>query len=338
VALAIDVSSPAIASSNTAAPSQTATTASFTPPANSLLVVMATGDSFSSSSNATFTVTDNLGAHLTYTQRMLSQSTDVPAAGGGAVIWTAPVTVSAAMTVSVTDNSGSGQGDIGAQVQVLTDGGTLPTVGANGKASSATASTTLAASLTATLTGSWSFGCAHDWNATGNMTAGVAGNTLISTVSFTGNSSHGFFRRTTADGVNASSTTITATYGGSTSAKRVGLVEIKGTVGATNPAIAFAPKRRRVGLPPRKIVKQGRAFSPIPPPALPPSFVPTLLVRRNNARRVPQARVNPAIVPPDGNQAVVPIPRRAPKPRRLMPLSQGERHLYTTARHHRSAR
>lgn len=232
MALAIDPSTPALASSNNAAVSQTSTTASFTPPANSLLVAMATGDTFNASTNPTVSITDNLGTHLTYTQRVLSNSTDTPAAGGGAAIWTAPVVTSAAMTVSLTWNAVSGTGDNGLQVMVITDGGNLPTVGTNGKASSATAGTTMAASYTATATGSWGFGCSNDWNATGNMTAGVAGNTLISTISFTGNSSQGFFRRTTADGASGSATTITATLGGSSSAKRLALVEVIGSVAA----------------------------------------------------------------------------------------------------------
>jgi hypothetical protein len=85
------------------------------------------------------TVTDNRATHLTYTQaRRVSNATDSPGAGGAAAIYTAPVTTSAAMTVSVSNSPGSGSGDVYVHVQVLTDTGNLPTASAgNGKANSA---------------------------------------------------------------------------------------------------------------------------------------------------------------------------------------------------------
>jgi uncharacterized protein (DUF2141 family) len=233
VALAVDASSPAVAQNITAASTNTATTASFTPPANSLLVVLISGDTFAAGTNSTWTITDNLATHLTYTQRVYSSSTDTPTAGGSSLIYTAPVTTSAAMTVSVTDAGGSGTADLYVLVQVLTAGGTAPTVGANGKTSSNTASTSVAASYTATGAGSWGFAAVQDWNASGTMTAGGTGNTIIASATPNANfMSYGFARRTTADGVSGTATTITVNMGGSSSAKHIAALEILDPGGA----------------------------------------------------------------------------------------------------------
>lgn len=226
MALAIDASTPAAAvATNTTATSQTATTASFTPPANSLLVVLFSVDG-PSSGTVTRSATDNLGVHLSYSERVAALPLDSPVTGGGVIIWTAPVTSSAAMTVSATATTNSGAADCYLQVVVVTGGGSTPTVGATGKAASATASTSIAASYTATAAGSWGFAGVHDWNATGSMTAGT-GCTVISTGTPNATlSSYGFARRTTADGVSGSATTITVNMGGSSSAKHIALVEI----------------------------------------------------------------------------------------------------------------
>lgn len=242
MALAIDTSSPALA---TAAPSnspETATTASFTPPANSLLVVLVAGDS-SSATTPTLTVTDNLGVHLTYTQRVWANRVDSPSTDGHAAIYTAPVTSSAAMTVSVTNSSNTtpGSADLACQVQVLTDGGSLPTVGAVAKTASTTSGTAVSTSYTATAAGSWGFGAVSDWNATGTMTAGT-GCTMIGTPgTFTGLISYGFVRRTTADGVSAASTTLATTLAAASTAKHIAAVEILGAAAAAQiPTLVMA--------------------------------------------------------------------------------------------------
>jgi hypothetical protein len=188
VALAIDASSPAVAQNITAASTDTATTASFTPPANSLLVVLVSGDTFAAGTNSTWTITDNLATHLTYTQRVYSSSTDTPNAGGSALIYTAPVTTSAPMTVSVTNAAGSGTGR-----PVHTGAGAngyqwLNSYSrGNGKLSS-TSGASLAASYTASANGSWGFAAVQDWNATGTMTAGGTGNTIIASATRTSTS------------------------------------------------------------------------------------------------------------------------------------------------------
>jgi hypothetical protein len=58
--------------------------------------------------------------------------------------------------------------------------------------------------------------------------------------------SYGFARRTTADGVSGSTTTVTVTLGGSSSASHIGLVEIVGTAGGGGQAAGgrYAPTSR----------------------------------------------------------------------------------------------
>jgi hypothetical protein len=233
VALAIDASSPsAITNSTNTGASLTATTASFTPPANSLLVVVVAGDTVGTTTQA-MSVTDNLGVHLTWTQQVVAAAGDSPAVGGQAAIFTAPVVTSAAMTVSATNTSSSTAGDsLAAQVFVITGGGTTPTVGAVAKKNQATAGTSIAQSYTATGTGSWGFGAVSDWNATGTMTAGGTGNTMVTASTFSGLISYGFARRTTADGVSGSATTITVNFAASSSANHLAMVEVLDPGGA----------------------------------------------------------------------------------------------------------
>jgi hypothetical protein len=200
VALAIDASSPATVNQTTTSQA-TATTASFTPPANSLLVVLWSGDT--QTIGTAPTITDNLGAHLTYTLAQW-QST----VSGQAAIWTAPVGSSAAMTVTVTNNDTGTFKDAALKVAVLTDGG-QPTVGTSSKGTGPT-STTIPMAYTATVTGSWGFAVISDWDAAATQSGGT-GTTLISTGT-TSDINWGQFRRTTADGVASSTTTINATY------------------------------------------------------------------------------------------------------------------------------
>jgi hypothetical protein len=248
VTLAIDASSPAVAVNGASSSPLTATTASFTPPANSLLVVLASGDNNSVNSTGTFSVTDNLGAHLTYTQRVFASNTDSPAAGSQAIIYTAPVTSSAPMTVSVTHTDNGGGGDLAAQVVVVTDGGNLPTVGTNAK-QAFTSGSVASCSYTATATGSWGFAAVADWSAGGTMTAGTGCTTIGTPGTNPGLMSYGFVRRTTADGVSGASTTLTANLAAASTAYHIAAVEVVGSGGgaASLPILAalyIGPTRR----------------------------------------------------------------------------------------------
>jgi hypothetical protein len=210
VALAIDGSTPAVAT-QTSSTIATVTTASFTPPAGSTLLVLYSGNTVDPTSPATPTITDSLGVHLTYTLSDFSARADGPAADGQAAIWTAPVASSAAMTVTVTNQAPSGSRHAALAVIVLTGAHATP-VGAHGKSGS-TLATSIAQSYTAQATSGWGFIAVCDWWAQGPETAGT-GCTLIGSGDLgTPDISWAFARRTIADDSNGVSNTLNVNVG-----------------------------------------------------------------------------------------------------------------------------
>jgi hypothetical protein len=162
MAIAIDASSP-IRFTGTPANNVDITSASFTPPANSVLVVCVSADTNGSSDNITIAVT---GGSLTWTNRVEHDPGDASANGGHASIWT-PVdgsTVSAsAQTVSVRRTAGNGStGRISVKVYVVTGADTADPTGATGENHSTTNNITPNA-YTSTVNNSRGFGCATDW-------------------------------------------------------------------------------------------------------------------------------------------------------------------------------
>jgi hypothetical protein len=191
--LAIDGSSPAVFTSAVA----NAVSASFTPPVGSLLVAAFAGNSTGGVNPASPTITDSRGVPLTYTQQVWRSRVDgSPVVDGHCAIWTAPVTSSASMTVTIT--SGGGSLEKACRVWVITGQHPVNPIGLVGKAASASASS-IAQNYTALHSLGQGFMCVLDWSALGNMTAG-AGNTLDGTGSVgAGQISYGFGRRTLAD-------------------------------------------------------------------------------------------------------------------------------------------
>lgn len=203
--LAIDGSSPAVATG--AGPS--VTSASFTPPTNSLLVIEWSGDSGTGQDPSAPTITDNLGGHLTYTLWDWQSHIDSPARNGQSAQWTAPVLSSAAMTISITNNASATTGAF--KVYVVTDSnGGLPVVGAHGKSGS-TSAASIAQNYTAAAGGGWGFLGYQDNTAA--VTSGSGGTGCTVDASGVANSSiaYGFGRRTTADDVNGVTNTINIT-------------------------------------------------------------------------------------------------------------------------------
>jgi hypothetical protein len=135
--IAIDSGSPALASNGGVS---SVSTASFTRPAGGLLVAMVFAIS-----NATYTVA---GGSLTWTQR----------ASGGADIWTAPVTGSGSMTVTVGNLVSGGFVGQGAAIKVvgLTGQSALDPIGATG-AGESTTNNLNALGYTSTVAGSRGF-------------------------------------------------------------------------------------------------------------------------------------------------------------------------------------
>lgn len=210
MALAIDASTPAAVHS--AVNVTTATTASFTPPAGSQLWAFWAGDDDTGISQpGAPSITDNLGAHLTWNQTDWSRAADTSNTGNGqAAIWWANCPTSQAMTVTVTTgntNPTSGN-DAHLRVIVLTGADTAQN-GAHGKGGGTTQTGT--ATYTATRAGSWGWLTFADWNASASHPTLQAGCTEDSWTTLTGQSTGWVVRRTTADGAAGSSVTVGAT-------------------------------------------------------------------------------------------------------------------------------
>lgn len=195
----IDASSPSLVTGN-----PTATTAPFTPPDNSVLVVGWAGNSGTGELPPMPTVTDNLGAHLSYILVDHRSAEDDPIGhpDGQAAMWTAAVTVGASMTVSVTNNSTAAtHGAL--RVWVVTNA----LVGTGGSGGNGFSTTTVSQSYTATADSSQGFMAICDWDTTGTQTAGT-GCTEDPAGSISGQISYAFPRRTAADGTNGATTTL----------------------------------------------------------------------------------------------------------------------------------
>jgi hypothetical protein len=172
VALALDASSPALVT----ATATTVVTASFTAPANALLVAFINYDTTASTA-VDQTVTDSGGLTWTLKGRKSSNtgSTGGTGTSGGAEIWWAQTTSSTARTVTATQ---TGSLTHKLLVKVFTDTG-VPSTGAVAGTSSGTVQLP-SASLTTTAPNSWVWSCNTDWNAGALGTAG-SGQTLTTT-------------------------------------------------------------------------------------------------------------------------------------------------------------
>ena len=149
--LALDASSPAVVKKA----GTTLTTASFTPPAGSVLVISA--QSNGNGTAKSISVGDNLSSHLTYTQAQVKGNTtnDVYAK-----LYWAPVTTSRAMTVTAT--IGGSSGDYGMlSVLVFTGANTAAPIGASGGGRGATG--VISDTYTSTAAGSWGWLTTGDW-------------------------------------------------------------------------------------------------------------------------------------------------------------------------------
>jgi hypothetical protein len=237
VALAIDASSPAKVEQPDGT-NAVITTASFTPPAGSLLLIRWSCDDSGGFPSAP-SITDNLGVHLTYTRSDWQSLNDPATAHGQAAAWTAPVASSAAMTVSVTSGAGSGGRIAAMQVTVITGADTVTPVGAHGKSGSTSASS-IAQSYTAQATNGWGFIAVADYAAVGTPSAGT-GCSSDSAGNITSDLCYGFMRRTTADDTNGGSNTLNVTLPGTSVALNWVYLEIMPAATATS--IPWSPQR-----------------------------------------------------------------------------------------------
>lgn len=246
--VAVDASSPAVATqaTNTVA---TVTTVSFTPPANSLLLIQWSCDQLTGGIAAP-TITDNLGTHLTYTLTDWQSLADSPNAHGQSASWTAPVATSQAMTVTVTTGSVSGERVSALKISVMTDPGGQPLAGAHGKAGSTSASS-IAQNYTAQRTGGMGFIGVDDFDQIGAESAGT-GCTLIASANVSTAITYGFVRRTNADDSGGATNTLNVTIPGTSTNLNWTYVEIipPSAAGDLNPTWVPGFMVTMSGLPP----------------------------------------------------------------------------------------
>ena len=168
MAIAIDGSSP-IRFTGTPANNVDITSASFTAPANSVIVACVSADTNGSSDNITISVSDSGG--LTWTNRVEMDPGDAGAEAGHASIFTAVQTTSASRTVSVRRTAGNGSsGRISCKVYVVTGADTTTPTGNTGENHSTTNSITPNA-YTSSVNNSRGFGCGCCWNQLGTPTS-----------------------------------------------------------------------------------------------------------------------------------------------------------------------
>lgn len=160
MAIAIDASSPARVA-GTPATNVDITSASFTPPNNSILVVCVSADTQGTGA-LVFSVRDSIDTTTGWTSRVHQNPSG--SIGGACAIWTKAITTGQAMTVSVRRTSGSGGTNrLSMKVYVVTGGDTSSPAGNTGQGTSTTINITPNA-YTSSVNNSRGFGCATDWS------------------------------------------------------------------------------------------------------------------------------------------------------------------------------
>lgn len=318
MALAIDASTPAVVTQPNST-TQTLTTGSFTPPAGALLLIRWAGNSGASESVAQPTITDNLGGHLTYTLLDWQSRADSPTRDGQAACWWAVVGSSAAMTVTVTNqsNPANAADHAALHVTVITGQDAVTPIGAHGKSGSASAAS-IAQSYTAQATSGWGFIGVCDWDVKGAETAGTGctltngGSASISTFI-----TYGFLRRTSADDVNGNSNTLNVTLPGTSTNLSWVYAEVlpagSSSSSFTAPVltVAQAPNQTRVA-----------------PVVVAPTIGPPQVIRLPQIAVVQNPRVRPgpapfAITPPPLPPQAIPLPPIAVAPQSQIPQLRG---------------
>jgi len=202
--LALDTSTPvAVTATDAGAGSHTVTltTASFTPPAGSVVIACFYTNDGNGGTLSAFAITDNLATHLTYTNFASrgNPTNDVQVNG-----WWAAVSTSAAMTVSASYHNSAGDAGSPSLLRVLVINGantTSPigvTSGARGRTTNISGA---AAQYSSTVNGSWGWLMYADWTASGIPTV-PAGETVDASFNVSGEDSYALIKQ--------SSTTVTA--------------------------------------------------------------------------------------------------------------------------------
>lgn len=211
MALALDASTPTPVHGASSDGSET--TASFTPPANSILVVCGLYNA-TSFGTLTASVSDSLATHLTYTSVLTKGS---PSADNTVIyLWWAKVTTSAAMTVTMNLSLSTPSAAYPyLAVFVFTGANTTTPIGANGGGTGVTG--TVSDPYTSTVPGSWGWLLAGEYNGQA-LTAGTS-QTLKDGYSVSGAAAYGVIQQnaTTA----SAGTTVTMSTAAPTSSAKI---------------------------------------------------------------------------------------------------------------------
>lgn len=166
MALAVDASSP-IRFTGTPAGGGTITSASFTPPAGSIIVVTVQSDTDDAGTGTTFAYSDSVDGTTGWGERIKRDDAD-DSNGGAVSIGTKVVGASVAMTVTVTRSGSDGSTNrVSAKAYVVTGQNSSDPLGAVGEASVTTNNTTPTI-LTTEQDNSLIFVSVSDWNQLGS--------------------------------------------------------------------------------------------------------------------------------------------------------------------------
>lgn len=244
MALAIDASSPGIAT-NTNSATATVTTGSFTPPTGSLLVIMWGGNASASENPAAPTITDSLVGHLTYTLVNHRNHGDAGGSSGQVAMWTAPVVTGLAQTITVTTGSASGNREAAVKVLVFTGADIVTPTGTVGEASAGSGAFSQA--VTSTIAGGWALAVWGDWQVGSTTFTAGTGCATDGTSTCGGNFNVAVVRRSTADGAGSGSNTVSLTAPTSNAQNWV-YAEIRAGAGGAAAASLLIPRRPSSGL------------------------------------------------------------------------------------------
>src|SRR5574340_1733091 len=231
MALALDASTPTQVTSTTSA---TLTTASFTAPANALLVAFISFDSGPAGTVRTFTISDTGGLTWTLVGRR-SNGTNTPAGtgtDGGVYVFSATTTTSAARTVSATESARSNPEGLQLAVKVFTDTGGAPTVG--NVTGFTTASGLPSLSVTTSAANSWVWSVPSDWTQSGLGTAGTS-QTLTDEFNPTGSYTGHAWKQNSTTATSGTAVTMNLTAPANQQVNQLA-VEIKANAGAAGGA------------------------------------------------------------------------------------------------------
>jgi hypothetical protein len=220
VTLVLDASSPAYVWN----PSGTsATTASFTPPAGSRIVIAFVHNTGGGNTPAVETIS-NTGTAITWTLLQSNNRPDVAAVDAGTAMWSG---VGAGTAITVTAGTPDPATGCAIKAWVFTDTGGTPTIGVNLENASAVSSTATAQSYTATATGSRGVMSWVDWDAPAVVPTAGAGTTLTGggSMQASPNLVLAFALQTGNDGTISVSQTLNLTHG-TTASKRWIVTEV----------------------------------------------------------------------------------------------------------------